>query len=351
MDAAAEFTKTKLEGLRAETIEFREVLDLAVQATGSHGALVILDDFYFIRREDQPQVLSYLHSVVKGLDIWLKVGAVEHRLHEFEDGDPPRGLQLTQDASKVAMDVTLADFAHTKAFLEEILSDICAEAGFGMEKLLTDTARTRLVMASGGVPRDYLNLVLESLGRSTRRQGEPHRPKNRITSEDVTQSAPSFLKQKEDDLKVDAQSDDVARLRDRFNHVLNFCLNGRHVNVFMVESRLLREEQWGRDIAALSDLRFFHKLGNTTVKSGEPTYVGKRYEAFALDLSSYATTRVHGTDEIDFWTTDGFQRLRAVSHVYTPRSHKNSRTPSRHTEQNPSQRPNQRPNHDLRRHR
>jgi hypothetical protein len=167
------------------------------------------------------------------------------------------------------------------------------------------------------VPRDYLNLVLASLGKASRRLGEPNRPRNKITAEDLNVAAPDFLKQKEADLHVDAGPDNVDRLRSRLNDVLNFCLSVRQSNVFLVEARYLREEQWGMDIAALSDLRFFHRLGNVTVKSSEDGYVGKRYEAFGLDLSSYATTRVR-TKEVDFWTTEGKQRLRGASNVYSP---------------------------------
>jgi hypothetical protein len=60
-------------------------------------------------------------------------------------------------------------------------------------------------------------------------------------------------------------------------------------------------------------------LGNSVIadKSSDSGFVGQRYEGFALDLSAYAATRVR-TNEIEFWTTDGFQRARAVSHVYTP---------------------------------
>ena len=47
-----------------------------------------------------------------------------------------------------------------------------------------------------------------------------------------------------------------------------------------------------RDCRVLSDLRFFHRFGNLTVKSSDPGYVGQRYEGFALDLSVYAATRV-----------------------------------------------------------
>jgi hypothetical protein len=215
------------------------------------------------------------------------------------------------------MDVTLADFDHTRAFLESILVDVCTEADIEMDRLLTDGARLRLIIASGGVPRDYVNLVSAALDKATRRTGEVNRPKNRIGAEDVNVAVPEFLKQKEDDLRVDARPEDVDRLRERLYDVLNFCLVYRKTNIFTVEARLLREENWGRDIAALSDLRFFHRFGNLTVKSADPGYVGQRYEGFALDLSAYAATRVR-TNEVEFWTTDGFQKSRAVSYVYTP---------------------------------
>lgn len=313
----AAFGRTKLDGLRAEAVEIASAFEHAVEAAGDAGVIVVLDDFYFIPREHQPDVLSYLQQVVKNLNIWLKVGAVEHRLNEFEDGDPPRGLQLNQDAGRIQMDNTLIDFEHTKRFLEDILGDICTEAGVDVNQLVTLKARTRLVLASGGVPRDYVNLLEASLSKSTRRIGSANRPKNKITAEDVSEAAPDFLKQRQDDLRVDAQPGDVDRIRVRLNDVLNFCLNLRKVNVFSVETRMLREEQWGQDIAALADLRFFHRVGNMTVKSGDPAFVGTSYQAFALDLSSYARTRVR-TREIEFWTTDGFQDVRAVSYVYTP---------------------------------
>jgi hypothetical protein len=316
--AAVPFVRTKLDGLRAEATEFGETLEEAMNALGDVGALVVLDDFYFIPRADQPDVLSYLQQVVKNLNIWLKIGAVEHRLNEFADGDPPRGLQLTQDAGKVQMDVTLTDFDHTRAFLEGILDDICQSVGVESERLLTENARLRLVAASGGVPRDYINLIAEALGKSTRRTDrDPSRPRNRITSEDVNQAAPEFRKQKEEDLRVDSSPEDAERLRQRLNEVLNFCVVDRKTNVFTVDARLLREDQWGRDIAALADLRFFHRFGQLTVQSSDPSYVGQRYEGFVLDLSSYATARVR-TNEVEFWTPAGFQKARGVSYVYTP---------------------------------
>ncbi len=172
------------------------------------------------------------------------------------------------------------------------------------------------VLASGGVPRDYVNLVTAALDKATRRLGETNRPKNRITAEDVNMAVPEFLKQKEDDLRVDVPGEDVERLRLRLYDVLNFCLVHRKSNIFTVDARVLREEQWGRDIAVRSDLRFFHRFGNLTVKSSDPGYVGQRYEGFALDLSG---TPRRGCERTSGVLDHG--RLPAEScraYVYTP---------------------------------
>ena len=241
-------------------------------------------------------------------------------------------MQFNQDAGKVVVDTRLAQFDHTKRFLEGILDDICKHCGIPMADLVTENARNRLVMASGGTPRDYVNLVHAALTRSTQRAGNPSRPANRISAEDVNDVAPDFFQQRETDLQRDTDQKDVGRLRDRFNDILNFCINDRRINVFLVEARALEEDQWGQDIGALADLRFVHHVGNVTVKSGDSTYTGHRYEAFALDLSSYAGTRVTKISEIQFWTPMGKQELRGVQCVYSPRGAKQARSPARVSE-------------------
>ena len=64
---SAQFTKSKIEGLRSQAVDFQKTLDLAVKRLGSDGLLVIIDDFYYIPMDDQPAVLAYLHQVVKNL--------------------------------------------------------------------------------------------------------------------------------------------------------------------------------------------------------------------------------------------------------------------------------------------
>lgn len=318
VSSASQFKRTKMEGLQSTVPEYRKMLKQAIDSITAKRATLVLDDLYFIPQDDQPDVLAYLHQLVKGLEIWLKVGGVEHRLNPFVEGDPPRGLQPNQDAGFIRLDATLGTFQHTRGHLEGILQGALNEVGVEIDTMLTDTGRERLVLASGGVPRDYLNLAAAALRRSTKRFDAPNRPRNRVNAEDVSEVAPDFLEQKEQELALDADPADVERLRSRFNDIVTFCVNEHRRNVFLVEATKLRETQWGRDVAALKELRFIHSVANLTVKSGNPKYTGRRYEAFVLDLSAYAGSRVRSIEMISFWETDGKQQIRGASFIYRP---------------------------------
>ena len=315
---AAEFTRTKMDGLQRATPEYRKLLVQAVNALKGRRAMIVLDDFYFIPRPSQPEVLAYLHQLAKGSEIWLKIGGVEHRLNPYAEGDPPRGMQPYHDAGWLKLDATLRDFVHTKDFLESILSDATAALDIQIEDLLTDAARERLVLASGGVPRDFLSLIAEALKSASRRAHSANRPRNKITVEDISDVASALLAQKEQELQKDASAEDVQRLRDRFSDIVRFCGHERKKNVFLVEATVLREEQWGRDIIALRELRFVHSIGNLTVKSSSERYTGRRFEAFVLDQSAYVITRARGIEIVPFWETEGFQRIRGAQLIYRP---------------------------------
>lgn len=314
----ATFVRTKMEGLQDAAPEYRRLLSKAVDALAGHSAVIVLDDFYFIPRDSQPNVLSYLHQISKGLEIWLKIGGVAHRLNPYAEGDPPIGLQPYHDAGLLRLDATLQDFVHTRTFLESILDDALGVVGVTLQDLTTEAARERLVLASGGVPRDYLSLTADALRAAAKRDDMPNRPRNRITAEDVNEAAPALLAQKDQELLTDASPDDVERLRAQYADLVRFCSQERKRNIFIVEATALREEQWGKDIAALSELRFLHSIGNLTVKSGSERYTGKRFEAFVLDLSAQVITRARGIEIIPFWTTEGLQRIRGAQFVYRP---------------------------------
>jgi hypothetical protein len=131
----------------------------------------------------------------------------------------------------------------------------------------------------------------------------------------VNEVSRHLAEQKEQDLVLDA-GENADALRARFSNLVTFCLDRNRTNVFLVESSKLRETDWGRDIEALTELRFVHRISSVSVQSSN--YRGRQFTAFTLDLSSYTGTRSERIRQIDFWTTQGRQELRRVGLIYLP---------------------------------
>jgi hypothetical protein len=307
--------QSKMDTLRSAVVLIREGLDDAQKHLTEGPTLVVLDDFYHVPYDAQPDVLGYLHQIVKNLGIFLKICGVRHRIQAFVEGDPPRGLQPGQDAGEVSLDITLERFSAAQGFLEQVLVGLCAPLGIELEDLITDGGRRRLVLGSGGVARDYLSLTQKALRIANERDSNPTRQHNRITAEDVNEAAADMSAQKQEDLRRDA-SNDAEKLRARLADIVKYCLDVNKTNVFMVEGPLLQEEEWGKEIQALADLRFVHEIGNLSEKRGE--HRGRRFVGFTLDLSNYTGTRSERIRQLEFWTPEGKQAARQGSLIYMP---------------------------------
>jgi hypothetical protein len=134
----ARVEESKMDGLLSAVVLIRGALKDAQKHLDDGAVLVILDDFYHVPYGAQPDVLAYLHQIVKNLGIYLKVVGVRHRIQPFVEDDPPRGLQPGQDAGEVSLDITLERFTTAQTFLENILTGICEPLGIALDDLLTD---------------------------------------------------------------------------------------------------------------------------------------------------------------------------------------------------------------------
>lgn len=316
-----------MEGLFAAAPVIRSILVDVMAHLDDVAGLIVLDDFYHVARIDQPLVLAYLHQIVKNLELYLKVCGVRHCLNPFIEGDPPVGLQPDQDAGQISLDVTLQRFREAQEFLEAVLEGITIPLGIKVEDLVTDGGRKRLVLGSGGVARDYLNLAAASLRAANSRADATYRPRNRITAEDVNESSAELSRQKQNDLALDSGPDADA-VRERLADIARFCLDFNGTNVFLVEGTKLDETQWGKQLQSLTDLRLVHEIGNISIQSSD--YRGRRCVAFTLDLSNYTGTRSEHIRQIEFWTPTGKQDLRRAGLRYEPglaASHKASPFP------------------------
>jgi hypothetical protein len=107
----------------------------------------------------------------------------------------------------------------------------------------------------------------------------------------------------------------------------SFASASNRTNVFLVETTKLQEEAWGKDVQALADLRFVHRIDTLSTKRGGETYAGRKFAAFTLDLSTWTSTRSEQISPISFWEREGRQKIRDPKLIYTPERAQPSITP------------------------
>lgn len=157
------YTSHKVEYLHQNILDFQRFFqDLSTLSSGP--AFLILDDLYHIKKSDQAKVIDYFHRVAKGNSLWLKIGTIKHRTQWYEHSDPPVGVKLGDDAKDIDLDMSLEKFGSLKNFLKSILSNLIAETPpLTINGLLNPTAIDRLIIASGGVTRDFIGIFAKAI--------------------------------------------------------------------------------------------------------------------------------------------------------------------------------------------
>lgn len=314
-ESRAEYTSKKIELLHRNIMRYKDLFKrMAELADGP--TFLLLDDLYHIRWEDQAQVLDYFHRIAKGSNLWVKAGTIRHRSRWYVFGNPPIGMKLGDDAEEIDLDVTLEKYDLTKRFLLRILENFVKEAGLQLDQFLTDGARDRLVLASGGVARDFLTIFRRALDVARERiaRGEMARGE-KIGAEDVNRAAGENDKFKREDFSRDAGSEEQGRLLGTFEDASDFCLTKAKANCFLVDKDLTRPEI--KDIAELVDLKFLHHVKSRVTVRDRPH---RLYDAYMLDLSQYAGERARQNFEIvEFWGPNADDSLRKGRFIYLER--------------------------------
>jgi hypothetical protein len=248
---------------------------------------IFLDDFHYLPRAEQPILLDIIHSVVRDTNAWLKVAAIRH-LSRWFVAQPPTGLQIGHDADQIDLDLTLENPSNAKLFLEDVLSSFAEHAGISsLLSVLSTSALDRLVLASGGVPRDYLILSARAIQEARKREG------SRIVGvQDVNKAAGEAAKAKIEELQDDAASDaTVSSAILRGLEILRkFCLEQKTCTYFRIDFKQKEAlpSPYGV-VQDLMDLRLTHLIERSL---SDERAAGRRSEVYMLDLSQYSGQRL-----------------------------------------------------------
>jgi len=244
---------------------------------------IYLDDFYLYPFMDQPKLLDYIFAMLRDCNGWLKIASIERLTRPFEPSTKT-GLEVPHDASKIDLDVTLEDPKAAQLFLEKLLSNYTAAANVGRpSRIAKAEALGRLVLASGGVPRDYLTLFASSIvvARESRLQAQ------QVGREDVAVAAGRAARVKKRDLELDVESQKADSLVTSLESISD-TVKGEGYTYFRVDAAQKLSAKY-ETLAQLMDLRFIHLI---QAALSDQHKSGVKYEAYILDLSEYTDVRL-----------------------------------------------------------
>lgn len=305
------YVSHKVEYLHQHILKFQRFFRELSEVSGG-AAFLVLDDLYHIKRTDQAKVVDYFHRVGKGNDLWLKIGTIKHRSEWYQHSDPPVGMKLGDDAKEINLDVSLETFETLRAFLRKVLQGLLEEVG-GLETsdIINSSAMDRLIVASGGVTRDFIGVLAISISKARNRPASDHRgPK--VGAEDVNLAAGEYDSFKREEFKLDT-AEDREDLEAHFAKLVEFCTRLVKCNVFLVSKKLVGPVRTA--VEQLIDLRLIHVVkSRVTLKKGA---IGEIFEAYMLDLSQYTASRkVHGFSMVDLSSSSRDEDIRREVLVY-----------------------------------
>ncbi|MGV8122304.1 MAG: helix-turn-helix domain-containing protein [Candidatus Xenobiia bacterium LiM19] len=245
----------KKERLEKEAVNLGLILEGICRVGGQRSLYIHIDDFHFLERPDQIRILDFLHRISKGKRIFLEVssgsGVIAGRSGDFET---------------IIIDSPLEDLAGHRKFMESILELHCdnreAKTG-GIQTLFkSSSVFSALVLASGGVIRDFLKMFRRAVKEARIRESRFKQGIIRIEMADVSAVCLEFLIE-----------DKYAALRSQCGpsapgslllQIRNFCKEN-NTCFFSISTNIFSEMP---AVQELLDLRLIHPVSGTHRRTG-----------------------------------------------------------------------------------
>jgi hypothetical protein len=296
--------------------DFKSLLTSVCKHLDSRIILAV-DDFYFIRRSDQPQVVDYVHRICKDTNAYLKIATIKHRSELFAHATVSRGVVPGHEIQPIALELPLGQYDSITSFLRSIWRAICSEVGIADgETLFMGGGFEQAVLASGGVPRDFLGIAKASI-LIARERNERAVGKRRINEASRQYTEETKLPE----LQVDVGEDEELVYLLLYD-IVRFARDERRKNCFHIDiDRLTQLPDVHNLLDALVDSRLLHLITDNTSNARR----AGRFAAYLLDVGLYGHPERRGEkaiEEVQFWVRDASGRLKNLdrSPVYPLRT-------------------------------
>lgn len=292
----SKFREQKLDTIERHLQDYKKSLIEVLHKSKVVQSCVLLDDFYLIPREYQPDVLDYLHRLLRDTPIYLKVATIRHRTSLSRNHPHTIGVELSQDVEEINLDKTLEDYEATKQYLLQMLTLLAEKVELTniIDKYFNPEAASALTLASGGVPRDFLMIFVLAVDASVEAGNERW-----LTPTAINKGARRLMY----DTKLKNLREDVGEiainLEQVFNDLYRFCVIEKRKTAFLVSKDESQINLEGHNIIQqLMDAKLIHVIEpDTSAASSRPG----RFEAYTLDTALFMEPRRRGLELVEFW--------------------------------------------------
>ena len=280
----------KLNILRNELTDFKELIQKTSEKLDK-DIFLILDDFYFIRKRDQPYFADFFHRISKNTRLYLKIASIKHRTSLYTQGETYIGMEIKHDGQSLNLDYNFENFNSLVTFMKDLLNSINkkVDVTIDYEKLFSENGFRFLCLASGGVPRDFLSLFIDLGNKIINGQSSISKP---LVIETSIENLPNKLEA----FNTDSQ-DEREILEYYLQYIKSEIVDNRKWNSFLVSnSEVLKYPQINQAIKELVDLRLIH-LANSNTSSAPSD--GTRYSAYLVDVGLFPNANPRNFKQVE----------------------------------------------------
>jgi hypothetical protein len=302
-DTKEQYQREKLDQLLRHLQDYKSALKSALATANRKNLFILVDDFYLIKREIQPDVVDYLHQLTRGTSAYLKIGTIRHRTSLRKHEGQTIGVELGQDVEEISLDQTLENLRATQDFLVAMLDELGKKVGIdnASGSFFNPDASHALTLASGGVPRDFLNIFVDAVDLSCKKGKTDRLTPTNIYKAAAQSSLPNKRKNLSEDAGVDAKS-----LENTFADIISFALKEKKRTAFLVSHENAQKAATSNELLQqLMDFKLIHLIdANTSAASGR----SGRFSAYTLDVTLFMEPRLRGIEQVEFWRLDEQRR-------------------------------------------
>ena len=290
MEINKEVNVEKLDAIKNSLPSLKKKMQALTGLLSRQAIFLFLDDFYFLKKNEQPFFVDFFHRLSKDTPLFIKVATIKNRTQLYaQTRESYYGMELGHDAQALDLDYTLDRFDDLKNFMGELLSKACISAGVDTEltkQTLSRAGFVQLCLASGGVPRDFLSLFVKVASSVS----------GTIGKVEVTNASIANFPIKYESFKADS-ADERQELERYFNRIKKFVIEDNRTNLFLVHNTTAEELAEAKQaVKELVDLRMLHLVDSST--SSAPSD-GKMYSAYMIDIGSYRNPKQRNFKQIE----------------------------------------------------